>query len=144
MTDEQSIREIARHLLATSKNPDPRALARRLAMRLSIDQREDAVIECCSLILQSETRIMREVPTSTTVGRSRWSTARERFPVAGGWKFLDNCTYEDLLSVADQYAARAAANANREREVRELAEELRRSGYATVGEMRAAREQVAA
>jgi len=137
MTD---IRDIARLLLSKSNDADPLALSRKLMMRLTPEQREEAALAYCGQVLEQENRFSRAPLPSH--GRSRWQVARDESEDRG-WKFLDDCTFDDLIALADSYAARAAANLAREHELRALADELAASGFQTVGEMRSAQERAA-
>jgi hypothetical protein len=139
----------------TWKEPDPHVIARRLLPRIPAEER-DAIL--ASLLVERVTLLMRSqrsdnlAPGQTSSetqgeragGKSRWErhAPRLRYPTADGWKFRGDLTAEDCDRLADNYEARAAANAAAGAEFRALAERLRAAGAQRVADLDAV--QVAA
>lgn len=119
--------------LARSREPDPHVVARRLLTRLPDELRAELLI--AGLVDRVRNRIhldrMHNGLTQRRPGPSKWSVIR--VPVLG--KFLEDCDLSDLEALAQDYRERGAALIARATEVDGLADDLRASGCATVGEM---------
>jgi hypothetical protein len=147
---ETELRKLMRAELARSKEADPRVVANRLALKLDDDARAAAISYGLKAIAHEEVHFARMEaaeydPNPARVGPSRRSVVlRERVWVDREWKILDDCDVDDLLWIADDYRRQSEQLAEKERVYVELAEELRRSGCATVGDMRRAERRAAA
>lgn len=144
MTDEERLHEIIDRALARSKEPDPHVIARKLLPRLSVVQREEALMRVLSELVAERIRVDRQVERGTMrSGPSRWSIAT-RVCVGGEWKFRSDCTADDLFALADEYAARAASMTALSDEYRALGERVLAAGVSTLGELEQDQGSVAA
>lgn len=151
---QSDLRTRVREALTKSREPDPHVITRRLLPKLTGKDKTELVLTGLVAICTEEIRFARtpyeagkscgdrayEPPQP---GPSRWQQSMpERVNIAGkGWQLLAECGVEDLITLAGQYSERAAANAARATEYRELARLLEASGCATVGDMRAREEE---
>lgn len=77
------------------------------------------------------------------IGPSKWAVAiRNRAPFVD--KFIDELTVDDLNVILASYDAQIAAGMKQRERYERMLEQLKASGCATVGEMHAARQNVAA
>jgi len=146
VTADQKLREVVDQALAKSKDPDPHVVARKLLLRLTPAQRDEALQRAVLLMVQERVRELRanvedftpenldHAETSVTVGASRWSIA-QRVNINGVWKFLADCTAADCFAKAAEYdesAARLTAMADH---YRALAHRLQVAGVERVGDL---------
>jgi hypothetical protein len=140
-------RELIRAELARSREPDPHKITRKLVMRLNDADRLSLVTAGMTALVMEEIHFSRmeaaEAAEAPAPGPSRRSVVRQRVCAAGDWKMLDDCNVADLEAIALDYRSRETQMATKAVEYEAMAERLRRSGCATVGEM-LARTKVAA
>jgi hypothetical protein len=143
-----TLSDLIRRELAKSKEADPHVIGRRLLPRLTDDMRAEVLARGIGELVTEAIRFERMKGGSATenashaTGPSRRSVAmRERVYVGSEWKMLDECGVDDLLAIASDYRTRSEQLAARSLEFDALAQELKRSGCATVGEMRARAER---
>ena len=134
-----TVRDRVREALAKSKESDPTIVVQRLVLRLTPEERDEAVRIGLDYIARNENQLMRSGEPQR-VGRSRRLIANERECVNGTWLNTDDYTYELLIAKAEEYEAESSAMLAHATARRELASELKASGCATLGEMRKKRE----
>ena len=137
----QTIREKVQYKLANSRESDPHKIARTLVSKLTDAEKRELVLTGLETIAREEVRFARMAQDANEnarpTGRSRWRQLMpERVSIGGAWMFLNDCGVAELLNLAEQYEARAEANAIKAQEARALAAELEASGFETVGELR--------
>jgi hypothetical protein len=142
MNHVDAVREIARRLLSTAVAPDPDVLAPKIIGAITQDQADAIVTQYARQLVREEIHRAR-LPSQQSVGVSKWKIAKFVSVGINTWKLEDECTVDELLLVADNYARQINALVERERYYRDLAEQLVASGCSTLGEMRA-RESLAA
>jgi hypothetical protein len=129
---EQSLRHLLREALARSREPDPHVVARRVASKLSRETLIGAAIWGLEAMAREQIRITRYAAP----GPSRHSIVmRERVAIGDVWMFLDDCGADELLMLASEYRERSEAMLAKAVEYESLADELQRSGCATVGDL---------
>jgi hypothetical protein len=142
MSALEMIRQMVRELLDERSDADPHSVVEEAFHAMSRAQREEAALFGLHKMVTEITRNDRESPAKgkqSKAGPTRWAVARRQpYNVNGEWKWLEECRVDDLLAIADDYKARAAAETAKEVEFRKLARDLARSPYETVGEMIAA------
>lgn len=149
MTDFD-LRKLVRDVCENSTVADPAALAKEVDRRIKRQERDSALEACLPLYVQRELGQMRMAthrPAPATPQSSRkvqgiretWRRMlRDRInvgPDVADWKFLADCTAEDLAyaaSIREEHARRNAARAEQYRQIAELLEE---HGVDTVGEL---------
>ena len=133
-------REYIREALETIESPDPHERTAEIVATLPAEH-IDALVEKGVLeIVMEESRARRNRWSGPGVvggqGVSKWELAlRDPVPALGEWKYLEDCTAEDLNKIADDYEATAAKYGARGLQVRGFARLLEQSGYGTFGEM---------
>jgi len=78
-------------------------------------------------------RVHIETEPSTGPGPSRWSKYREVAPFIN--KFVDELTVSDLTDIVERYKEMAASANAKGAQYQALLDELKASGFATVGEL---------
>lgn len=137
-----NLSELIRRELARSREPDPHVVGRRLLPKLTEEMRQEILVQGIAELVRREIRLARMDKSVGVPGPSRRSIVmRERVCVRGDWMMLEECGVDDLLAIADEYRTRSKQLAAKALEFDGLAHELKRSGCATVGEMRARTKQ---
>jgi hypothetical protein len=133
-------------LMVRGDTADPHALAEQLSRKRSLDVDEGfmhwALLERVKL-LQRQARNSRSFVDGETPkpGPSQWRQIREVAPFVN--KFVADLTAADLREIIDRYDQQLAAGIQSRARYERLLTDLKTSGCATVGEMRA-RESVPA
>lgn len=129
------LRSLIGHALRDHDEPDPHLLASTLAPKLP----HALLIEIARDRLGDVAREMIRSDRRTEIGRagpSRWAYLHHaRVAVNGTWMMLRDCTRDNLLWLADDYAQQAEQLHARASFMRQLADELHQSGRTTVGEL---------
>jgi hypothetical protein len=149
MTDFD-LRALVREVCDHSTVADPLMLAKEVNRRIKQADRDAALESALPLVVQNELgrlRMRHHAPIPGTPQPSRkvagiremWRrTLRDRInvgPDVSDWKFLADCTAEDLDYAAALREEHARRNAARAAQYRRLAELLNGHGVSTVGEL---------
>lgn len=136
-----NITELICKELSKSNEPDPHKIAQKLINKVNNDQMQELLWRGMTELVTEQIRFARSDnaisnETSYKVGPSRRSIViQERVKTKNEWKMLVDCSIDDLESIADGYRNRARQMQEKTQYYELLAEELKDSGYATVGEM---------
>lgn len=137
-----NITELICKELSKSNEPDPHKIARKLINKMNNDQMQELLLRGMTELVTEQIRFARAENNYNneiapySVGPSRRSIAiQERVRAKDQWKMLVDCDIVDLESIAYSYRNRAKQMEEKTQYYELLAEELKDSGYATVGEM---------
>lgn len=137
-----NITELIQNELAKSNEPDPHKIARKLLNKINNDQIQELLWRGMTELVTEQIRFSRAesnygpVSEGYKVGPSRRSIAiQERVRAKDEWKMLVDCNVNDLEVITEGYRKRTQQMAEKTQYYELLAEELKDSGYATVGEM---------
>lgn len=153
MTTGFDLRALIREVCDTSAMTDPATIAKEVRRRIGRNQQGDALDQALPLVVQHV--ISRRQPIAVpeqrsvapTSNRSRkvmsirenWRRMlRDRIavgPDTSDWKFLGDCTADDLAYAAVIREEHARRNAARARQLRDLAGQLAEHGVTTVSEL---------
>lgn len=156
--DDFNLHHLIREVCDSSTMPDPRSLAAEVARRIPRKLERAALEQALPILVQHHVSRSRSSSPSShaaaeahvaraTGGRSRKVTGirdtwrrmlRERIAVSdagGDWKFLADCTTDDLAAAAAIREQHAARNAARAAQFRDLAELVASHGVGTVGQL---------
>lgn len=118
------LRSLIREVLATSAATDPRDLAREVAARVPVEHLrgalELALVEAVRVVSNRERHANREASVDPVRPSKKWSDAsdlylkvlrqREYISTDGEWKFLGDCTKDDLTAAAQLRFEQASRN----------------------------------
>lgn len=147
--DGQAFRSLARQALADAGSPDPAVVAELLLDSLTDAQCRVALGATLPnwmrvLASQQDRTVRHEAATPrttpTTAQRvTSWyqRTLATRIMVGDQWKFLGDCTADDLTAAADVRLKAAAATKAEGDRLQALAEQMRASGAKTVSKVKA-------
>lgn len=145
-----NLTEIIINELSKSNEPDPHKIAIKLLLTINHGQTQELLIRGLTELINEQIRFARireneaKSPTNK-VGPSRCSVAiQARVMTEDKWKMLVDCNVSDLEAIASRYSTRSQQMHEKAQYYELLSEELKCSGYATVGEMWAQQEQKAA
>lgn len=137
-----NITELIKTELAKSNEADPHKIARKLLNKINNDQIQELLIRSMTELVTEQIRFSRAetftgpVSEGYRVGPSRRSIViQERVRAKDQWKMIVDCNVNDLCYLAESYKRRTEQMAEKTQYYELLAEELKDSGYATVGEM---------
>ena len=152
MTDGFDLRALVREVCDTSTMTDPATLAKEVGRRIGRNQQAAALQQALPVVVQHIVSRHRgsfvpEQRSAATSNRSRkvasiretWRRMlRDRIAVGpdiSDWKFLGDCTVDDLAYAAAIREDHARRNAARAQQLRDLAELLDQHGVSTVGDL---------
>lgn len=140
----RSLSQLIVAALAKSTEADPHVIARRLLPQLENDHVDELVLAGLLDRVSKHIQMVRgSGVTARPAGPSKWRVVQRVCP-GSQWKLLEDCDLSDLVMLAEQSRDLAARNAARALEYEQLADRLRASGCATVGELWARDESLAA
>lgn len=152
MTNGFDLRALVREVCDTSTMTDPATLAKEVGRRIGRNEQRAALDQALPLVVQHvisrrQPIAMPEQRSAATPNRSRkvasiretWRRMlRDRIavgPDTSDWKFLGDCTAEDLAYAAAIREDHARRNAARAQQLRDLADLLAEHGASTVSEL---------
>lgn len=137
-----NITELICKELSKSNEADPHKIAQKIINKINNKQIQEVLQRGMIELVAEQIRfarsnsILNETSNNYKVGPSRRSIViQERVRTKDEWKFLIDCNVNDLESIANSYRNRARQMQEKTQYYELLAEELKDSGYATVGEM---------
>jgi hypothetical protein len=151
VTDGFDLRALIREVCDNSTMTDPATIAKEVGRRIGRNQQRDALEQALPVVVQHV--ISRRQPIAVpeqrapTSNRSRkvasiretWRRMlRDRIavgPELGDWKFLGDCTADDLAYAAAIREEHARRNAARAQQLRDLADRLAEHGVTTVSDL---------
>lgn len=152
MSDRFDLRALIREVCNTSTMTDPASIAKEVGRRIGRNQQADALDQALPLVVQHVISRYRAISvpqqrTAPAPNRSRkvasiretWRRMlRDRIavgPAVGDWKFLGDCTADDLAYAAAIREDHARRNAARAEQLRQLVDLLVEHGVETVGQL---------
>lgn len=140
------LNRLIREYLTRTKEADPHVIARRLVARIPTEERDAALASCLGDRVRIEIGRQRMHAHALPVAAQprpgvSWrkraaSVLNQRIPVpGGGWKQIGDVTADEFDAIADDHARRAAEQEAVAARYRRYAQELRRSGAATLRDL---------
>lgn len=136
---------LIRDALASSEIADPRELAATIANEIPDEALRDVTADLLADRVRVQAHIARRAPLRTRSSSARWLAVAERaediaiFRVrvcpAGVWKFLGDCTPDDVEALASAHREQAVANDRRAQAYKALRDLMDRKRSTTVRQL---------
>jgi hypothetical protein len=136
-----------RRALKGSTDPDPANVARQVAAAVPSRMLREALARALVMLAPTIAGALRRgaLNVAPRAGRNRWATARKAYDEhqlnqrvslpGGGWKFMRDCTAEDLRQAAGMRRQHARSVIAQARRFESIADLLDKRGAQTVGDL---------